>query len=109
MSSVTGAIRSTVVTLSSNAENTAVTTQSITRIGHGRASTRLADQIAMNWNTPLRRVMATMTIIPVNSPSVLKSTPRIAVSWFSTPRETMRPAPTSATIARLTRSLTMTA
>ena len=48
MRSVTGAIRSTVVTLSSSAENTAVTTESITRIAQGRASTRLADQIAMN-------------------------------------------------------------
>ena len=97
------------VTLSSNAENTAVTTESITRMAQGRASTRLADQIAMNWNTPLRRVTATITIIPVSSPRVLKSTPRIAVSWFRTPSETIRPAPTSATIARLTRSLTMTA
>ena len=42
--------------------------------------TRLADQIAMNWNTPLRRVMATRTIMPVSNPRVLKSTPRIAVS-----------------------------
>ena len=97
------------VTLSSSAENTAVTTESITRMAQGRACTRLADQIAMNWNTPQRRVTATITIMPVSNPRVLKSTPRIAVSWFRTPSETIRPAPTRATMARLTLSLTMTA
>ena len=36
--------------------------------------------IATSWKIPLRRVIATITIIPVSSPRVLKSTPQIAVS-----------------------------
>ena len=60
ISRVTGAIRSTVVTLSSRAENTAVTTDSITSRPHGSAFTTLAAFTATYWNTPLFCVMATM-------------------------------------------------
>ncbi len=82
MSRVTGAIRSTVVTLSSSAERTAVTMDSITRMPHGRAFTFLADQMARNWKTPVRWVTATMTIIPVRSPMVFQSMPWMAADWF---------------------------
>ena len=66
--------------LSSRAEKVAVTTASITSIPHGSASTFLADQMATYWNMPHRREMATTTIMPVSSPRVLKSIPRMASS-----------------------------
>ena len=42
----------------------------------GRASTFFADQIATYWNSPERRVMLTISIMPSSRPSVLKSTAR---------------------------------
>ena len=52
-SSVTGATSRTVVTLSSRAEATAVSTISITMIANGRPLARLAAQIATNSKTPV--------------------------------------------------------
>ena len=106
---MTGAISSTVVTLSSSEENTAVTSESMNNIPHGLALTFFADHTATYWKTPLPRVMATITIIPANNPSVLKSIPEIAVSWFRTPSVIIRLAPSPATIARLTLSQTIRA
>ena len=108
MRSVTGTVSSTVVTLSRNAENTAVTIDIMRRMPHGRASTFFADQIATYWNRPERRVMLTISIMPRRRPSVFQSTARIASSWLSTPTRISRPAPSSATIARLSLSLMMT-
>jgi len=75
ISKVTGAISSTVVTLSSSAENSAVTTDSITSSPHGSAFATLAAFTATYWNPPLFCVMATMTIMPVNRLMVLRSMP----------------------------------
>ena len=97
------------MTLSRNADSSAVTSVSITRMPQGRAWTFLADQIARYWNTPERLVTATMTIIPVSRPRVLKSTPSIAASWVRMPAKIIRPAASSATMARFTRSLMTTA
>ena len=108
MRSVTGTVRSTVVTLSRNAENTAVTIDIISRMPHGCASTFFADQIATNWNSPERRVTLTISIIPSSRPSVLKSTAATASFCSSTPVRISSPAPSSATIARFRRSLMMT-
>ncbi len=63
-SSVTGAISSTVVTLSSSAEATAVTSTSRIMIRSGEPLARLADQIAAYSNTPVWRRTLTMIIIP---------------------------------------------
>src|SRR6266536_6639708 len=57
MSIVTGTDRRTVVTLSRNAENTAVTIDIISRMPHGFASTFFADHMATYWKSPERRVM----------------------------------------------------
>ena len=65
MASVTGATKSTVVTLSRNAEKTAVTSDSIIMMPAGLAFTHCALLIATYWNTPDFRVIATMIIIPV--------------------------------------------
>ena len=108
MSSVTGTVSSTVVTLSRNAENTAVTIDIISRMPHGLASTFFADQMATYWKRPERRVMLTISIMPSNRPSVLKSTAPIASFWLSTPVRIRSPAPSSATIARFNRSLMIT-
>ena len=78
MSIVTGTVSSTVVTLSRNAENTAVTIDIISRMPHGRASTFFAAQIATYWNNPERRVMLTISIMPSSRPSVFQSTAPIA-------------------------------
>jgi hypothetical protein len=53
---------------------------------------------------PQRRAIATSTIIPVNNAIVLKSMPRMASSWLSTPKTIMTPAPSMAMIERLMRS-----
>ena len=110
MSRVTGATSSTVVTLSRNAENTAVTSASITMMPQGSAFTFLADHTATYWNTPHLRVMATITIMPVSSPRVLKSTPsRSAACWVMTPLMIISTAPISAMIARFRRSVMIAA
>ena len=63
----------------------------------------------MYSNMPERREIETRIIIPVRRPMVLKSIPRIASSWFSTPTRTIMPAPRSAMIERLTFSVMMVA
>ena len=108
MRSVTGTVSSTVVTLSRKAENTAVTIDIINMTPQGLAFTFFADQIATYWNSPERRVMLTISIIPSSSPSVLKSTAAIASCWVRTPTSISSPAPSSATIARFSLSLMMT-
>ena len=104
---VTGAISSTVVTLSRNADTTAVTTESIAKIAQGCALPRFADQTARNSNMPQRREIDTSIIMPVRRAIVLKSMPRTASSWVSTPLMIISPAPSSAMIERLIRSVTI--
>ena len=53
---------------------------------------------------PQRREIETSTIMPVKSAIVLKSMPRIASSWLSTPEMIISPAPSRAMIERLMRS-----
>ena len=56
-------------------------------------------------NTPVFRVIATMIIMPVRRPIVLKSTERIASSCERRPVTITMPAPSSATTERLIRSV----
>ncbi len=72
---VTGAISSTVVTLSSMAEATAVMTTSSTIIRNGRAWARCADQMARNSKTPVCRSTPTITIIPKSRKMTFQSIP----------------------------------
>jgi hypothetical protein len=51
---------------------------------------------------PERRDTETRIIMPVSSPMVFQSTPLMASSCDITPTTTMSPAPTRATMARLT-------
>ena len=75
----------------------------------GCAFAAFADQIARYWNMPERREIDTRIIMPVSRPMVFQSMPLIASSWSSTPTRIITPAPTSATIARLTFSDMMVA
>ena len=70
---VTGTINNTVVTLSRKADPMAVMIEGAINIFNRSPFTFLADQIAMYLNYPVSEVIATIIIIPVNNPSVLKS------------------------------------
>ena len=78
-----GTTSNTVVKLSRKAENNAVTSDRASKTPIGLALTFLADQMAINSNTPVVRVIATIIIIPVSNARVLKSIPAILTSyWF---------------------------
>ena len=74
-SNVTGATSSTVVTLSSAAEATAVTTTRMTMTGNGRPRAFLAAQIARYSNRPVRFSTATISIIPSSRKMTFQSMP----------------------------------
>ena len=107
MASVTGAMSSTVVTLSTRAEKTAVTMARSARMAAGRAPASLTARMATYSKSPVRRVIPTISIMPVSSMMVLKSTPRIASSCVRMPDTITRQAPMPDTRARLTRSTMM--
>ena len=75
MRSVTGATSKTVVTLSRNAESTAVMTTSITMITNGRPLASFAAQMARYSNTPLCCRIPTMIIIPNSRKMTFQSIP----------------------------------
>ena len=110
-SSVTGATSSTVVTLSSRAEATAVSTTSMTMTRKGRPRARFADQIAMNSNTPVCLTMPTMIIIPSSRKMTFQSIPvsseKKALSALTAPSTTIAPAPHRAAATRWIRSVAM--
>ena len=78
MASVTGATSSTVLTLSSSAETSAVVSCSMSRMPAGLALAFCADQMARYWNKPERREIETRIIMPVSSPMVFQLMPAIA-------------------------------
>ena len=99
---VTGAISSTVVTLSSRALSTAVTTAKITRITNGSPRPNLALLIAMYSKSPVGRMMLMMTIIEISRKITFQSTPNSsrwnASCWSRIFRPSIRPAPAIATM-----------
>ena len=72
---MTGATSSTVVTLSSNAEASAVMMISSTIRGNGRPRAFLAAQIARYSKMPVSRITLTMTIMPSSRNTTFQSTP----------------------------------
>ena len=74
MLNVIGTVRSTVVTLSSSAEQTIVIDESTTSSAIGCAFTFCAAHIARKLKSPVSLVILTMIIMPMSSPIVLKST-----------------------------------
>ena len=111
MSSVTGATSSTVVTLSRNAESTAVISTSMTMIRNGRPFARFAAQIARYSNTPLCCRIPTMIIMPSSRKMTFQSMPLSSekkIDWSSVaPMSTISAAPTRATVTRGTFSVAM--
>ena len=108
-SSVTGAISSTVVTLSSRADATAVITISMTITANGRPRARLADQMARYSKTPVCLMTLTMIIMPSSRKMTFQSTPvsslKNAVWASTTPRTTIAAAPVNAAATRWIRSV----
>ena len=102
MLNVMGTVSSTVVTLSSSAEQTIVSAESATSSSMGRALTFFAAQMARKLNRPVSLVIFTMTIMPMSRPSVLKSMWVMAVCWSRMPKKIMSMAPTIPTIVRCT-------
>ena len=101
---VTGAISSTVVTLSSSADAKAVSSTSSTISTYGRPRLRLAAQMATYSKTPVWRSTETITIIPNSRKMTFHSTPvcrlknafSASVMWSSS----IRAAPPRATLVR---------
>src|SRR5512137_2708583 len=75
MSIVTGAMRSTVVTLSRNADTTAVTVEKIAMIMKGCPFATLALLMAMYSKTPVGFMMLIITIILTRRNITFQSTP----------------------------------
>ena len=75
ITNVTGAIKSTVVTLLRNAEITAVTICSSTKSAAGLARAHCAQRMARYWNTPERCAIDMIIIMPTSVPIVFQSTP----------------------------------
>ena len=105
-SSVTGATSSTVVTLSSTAEATAVITMRVTITRNGRARARFTAQMARYSNTPVRCMTPTMIIMPRSRKTTSQSTP-VSGLWkassnVTTPAASISPAPARATLTRWT-------
>jgi hypothetical protein len=76
ISSVTGVNSSTVVTLSRNAEATAVSAISITMMRNGLPSASFAQRTAAHSNTPVVDRTWTSTIIPINRKITFQSIPK---------------------------------
>ncbi|GFK96138.1 hypothetical protein NNJEOMEG_04018 [Fundidesulfovibrio magnetotacticus] len=113
MSSVTGASSSTVVTLSSSAEATAVTMEKMTMTRKGSPLATLALLMATYWNTPVLVMMFTMTIMEMSRKMTFQSTPRSmscsASCCVSTLVSSVSAAPAMATLVLWTFSETITA
>ena len=100
MLNVIGTVRRTVVTLSSNAEQTIVRPDRAISRAIGLAFTRCAAHIARKLNKPVSLVMFTMIIMPMSRPSVLKSICDIAVCWSMMPHNIISMAPQIPTMVR---------
>jgi hypothetical protein len=102
----TGAISSTVVTLSSSAKAPAVIRISSTMRGKGRPRARLAAQIARYSKTPVSRITPTMIIMPRSRKTTFQSTPvsseKKAASASLIPSASTSAAPPNAAAVRVT-------
>ncbi len=107
--SVTGPMSSTVVTLSKNAENTAVSSTNSIIIFQGLPLATWAHFTAMYSNMPESFTTATNSIMPNSTPSVFRSRCPMAVSNGITCSAMSSTAPAIATKARCTFSEIITA
>ena len=102
---------STVVTLSSAADATAVTSTRITITRNGRPLARFAAQIATYSNAPVRFRTATISIIPSSRKMTFQSTPdsseKNACSASVAPMSSINDAPPRAAATRWIFSVAM--
>lgn len=111
MRMVTGAISSTVVTLSNQGESTAVARISSTISRYGLPLARLTAHTATYSNMPVRFSTATISIMPSSRTRTFQSMPscseKKACSGLVAPISSMMTAPPSATVTRCTFSVAM--
>ena len=101
---VTGVISTTVVTLSRNAETTAVTTARMISSRSGWPCDARTDRIASHSKNPVCARIPASTIIPASRKMTLRSMASKACSWSRTPRTTIARPPSRAAMVRSTRS-----
>ncbi|OPZ90872.1 MAG: hypothetical protein BWY73_01228 [candidate division TA06 bacterium ADurb.Bin417] len=82
---VTGAMSSTVVTLSRKAEIRAVMAGKKSRISSGLPRAALAERMARYWKRPVFLATATTSIMPTSRKMVFQSIAAKASAWPSTP------------------------
>ena len=105
--SVMGPMSSTVVTLSKNADSTAVSSTNSSMTFHGSPLASRAALMARNSNMPESFTTETNSIMPRSTPSVLKSMCSMAASNGSTCRASTSMAPTMAASERCSFSVMM--
>ena len=106
---VTGATRTTVVTLSNKADAPAVSRHIMMSTRSGRPFPSLAAITASQVNTPVWRIVLAMIIMPINRKITFQSTDSNACSCESTPDRMINIAPASAAIVLCNRSVAITA
>ena len=104
---VMGPMSSTVVTLSRNAESTAVSSTNSSMIFHGSPLAKRAHLMARNSNTPDSFTTDTNNIMPSSTPSVLKSMCSMAASNGMTCSASTSIAPVMAASERCSFSVMM--
>ena len=109
MKKVTGTMSTTVVTLSSTADTTAVTIDAMTSTRYGSPRVMRTASTAIHWKRPVFASMFAMTIIPASRKITLKSTTdsEKASPWLRSPVAMTTTAPRSAASVRCSRSVTM--
>ena len=102
---MTGASRTTVVTLSRKADSTAQTTHRTISSRYGSPPASFADRIASHWKKPVRRRIAAIVIIPASRKMTLRSMAPNASSWSMIPTTTTTVPPRRAAIVLSIRSV----
>ena len=106
---VTGAISTTVVTLSRKADVTAVMAQSSSSTPIGLPPAAFAERIAIHWNTPVLAIVFAMIIMPVSRKITSRSIDSNACSVSITLSTTIVMPPARAAVVLCTRSEMMRA
>ena len=97
------------MTLSRNADATAVMTLRTTRMRYGSPPARRAARTAIQPKTPVFRMMPAKIIMPASRKMTLKSISSKARSWLTTPSRIMATPPAMAAIVLWSRSVAMAA
>ena len=107
--SVTGVISTTVVTLSRNAESSAVIVARISSSRIGCPSESITERTASHSKNPVLDRIDAITIIPTSRKMTLRSIAAKASCWSRMPSTTIRRPPMSAIRVRSQRSIAISA